>query len=86
MPRVPHCTGPGRSPPRSVDCHALRGIDLLDLEPGSAEDVVITLDDALRPCQEKLAIDWSSMQVRSKAKRDRPFAEHPYWRASVAAT
>jgi len=49
-----------------------RGIDLVDQERGSAEDVVIGLADALGPCPGGLALDWSAARVRTKAARRSP--------------
>lgn len=49
-----------------------RGIDLLDLEQGSAGDVVAALHDALGSCQEELAMDWSAMRIRTRAERRSP--------------
>ncbi|MBP0495750.1 nucleotidyl transferase AbiEii/AbiGii toxin family protein [Pararoseomonas indoligenes] len=49
-----------------------RGIDLLDLERRSAEEVVATLHDALGSCREELAMDWSAMRIRTRAERRSP--------------
>ena len=49
-----------------------RGIDLLDLERGSAEAIVTSLADALGSRPGGMVLEWSGVRVRAKAARRSP--------------